>query len=419
MDRATQQRKVIRTLSTAQILNGVGTSGTVAAGSLLVTSISKSESLAGLAQTTTVLGAAIMALPLAKLTQIGGRRLSLMSGYLVGVIGAVLAIIGGTHKVLFLMLAGAFMVGAASASGYQARFAAIDLATPENRSRNLSFVVWGSTVGVVTGPNLMQPAGDFSHFLHLPRLVGPYFIAATSLSLASIAIFIFLKPDPYLTANLSSDGVTQKKHETTHAALKHIREIPNALFAISAVGVGHLAMVSIMVMTPVHMSHVDVTLSVIGLVISVHVLGMYAFSPLVGALSDKIGRVRVIQIGTLILLLAAIIAGRSPAMNTVSLGIGLFLLGLGWSCTLIAGSTFLSESVSVEMKPSSQGASDLVMNLMGAVGGALSGVIIGVLSFGWLCSFIAILVVALGIWSLKVAKNYRFNSLWSPPSGLN
>ena len=419
MDRATQQRKVIRTLSTAQILNGVGTSGTVAAGSLLVTSISKSESLAGLAQTTTVLGAAIMALPLAKLTQIGGRRLSLMSGYLVGVIGAVLAIIGGTHKVLFLMLAGAFMVGAASASGYQARFAAIDLATPENRSRNLSFVVWGSTVGAVTGPNLMQPAGDFSHFLHLPRLVGPYFIAATSLSLASIAIFIFLKPDPYLTANLSSDGVTQKKHETTRAALKHIREIPNALFAISAVGVGHLAMVSIMVMTPVHMSHVDVTLSVIGLVISVHVLGMYAFSPLVGALSDKIGRVRVIQIGTLILLLAAIIAGRSPAMNTVSLGIGLFLLGLGWSCTLIAGSTFLSESVSVEMKPSSQGASDLVMNLMGAVGGALSGVIIGVLSFGWLCSFIAILVVALGIWSLKVAKNYRFNTLWSPPSGLN
>ena len=402
MENAPQQRKVIRTLSAAQILNGVGTSGTVAAGSLLVTSISKSESLAGLAQTTTVLGAAIMALPLAKLTQKGGRRLSLMSGYSIGVIGAVLAILGGTHKVLFLMLTGAFMVGAASASGYQARFAAIDLATAANRSRNLSFVVWGSTVGAVTGPNLMQPAGDFAHFLHLPRLVGPYFIAGTSLTLATIVIFFFLKPDPYLTANLSSDGVTQKKHETTRAALKHIREIPRALFAITAVGIGHLAMVSIMVMTPVHMAHVDVTLSVIGLVISVHVLGMYAFSPVVGALSDKLGRIRVIQIGVVILLAAAITAGLSPAMNTVSLGIGLFLLGLGWSCTLIAGSTFLSESVSIEMKPSSQGASDLVMNLMGAIGGAASGVIIGVLSFGWLCFFVAILVFALGAWSLKV-----------------
>jgi MFS family permease len=397
------QRKVIRTLSTSQVLNSVGTSGTVAAGSLLVASISKSETLAGLAQTTTVLGAAVMALPLAKLTQRGGRRLALMSGYCAGVVGAVLAILGGTHGILFLMLSGAFLVGAASASGYQARFAAIDLATAENRSRNLSFVVWGSTVGAVTGPNLMQPAGDFAHFLHLPRLVGPYLIAGVSLSFATIVIFLFLKPDPYLTANMASDGVSQKKHETTIAALKHIRDIPHALFAITAVGVGHFAMVSIMVMTPVHMAHVDVTLSVIGLVISVHVLGMYAFSPLVGALSDRIGRIRVIQLGILILLMAAIVAGLAPAMKPIPLGFGLFLLGLGWSCTLIAGSTSLSESVSIEMKPASQGASDLVMNLMGALGGASSGVIIGVLSFGWLCLFIGVLVIALGAWS------FRFN----------
>jgi MFS family permease len=401
-DTAAQQKRVIRTLSAAQILNGIGTSGTVAAGSLLIASISKSESLAGLAQTTTVLGAAVMALPLAKLTQKGGRRYSLISGFFVGGVGAALAILGGIHKSLFLMLAGSFLIGAASASGYQARFAAIDLATPENRSRNLSFVVWGSTVGAVTGPNLMQPSGNIAHYFHLPRLVGPYFIVGISLALATAVIYFFLKPDPYLTANLSSDGVTQNKHETTSAALKHIREIPHALFAITAVGIGHLAMVSIMVMTPVHMSHVDVTLSVIGLVISVHVLGMYAFSPLVGMLSDKVGRVRVIQIGIALLIISAIVAGLSPAMNAVSLGIGLFLLGLGWSCTLIAGSTLLSESVSIEMRPSSQGASDLVMNLMGAIGGAMSGVIIGLFSFGWLCSSIGALVLLLGFWSLRV-----------------
>jgi MFS family permease len=325
-----------------------------------------------------------------------------MCGYSVGIIGSILAILGGTHKVLFLMLTGTFLVGAASASGYQARFAAIDLATSENRSKNLSLVVWGSTVGAVAGPNLMQPAGDFSNFLHLPRLVGPYFIAGISLSLATIVIFFFLKPDPYLTANLSSDGVTQRKHETTRAALKHIRAIPRALFAVSSIGVGHLSMVSIMVMTPVHMSHMDVALSVIGLVISVHVLGMYAFSPIVGALSDKLGRVRVIQIGFLILLAAATLAGIAPDMQTIPMGIALFLLGLGWSCTLIAGSTFLSEAVSVEMKPSSQGASDLVMNLMGALGGAVSGLIIGIFSFGWLCVFVGALVFGLGVWSLKI-----------------
>ena len=134
MENTEQQKRVIRTLSAAQILNGIGTSGTVAAGSLLIASISKSESLAGLAQTTTVLGAAMMALPLARLTQKGGRRFSLISGYSIGGLGAALAVLGGIHKVLFLMLAGSFFIGAASASGYQARFAAIDLATAENRS---------------------------------------------------------------------------------------------------------------------------------------------------------------------------------------------------------------------------------------------------------------------------------------------
>jgi MFS family permease len=164
-------------------------------------------------------------------------------------------------------------------------------------------------------------------------------------------------------------------------------------------------MVSVMVMTPVHMSHVDVTLSVIGLVISVHVLGMYAFSPLVGMLADRLGRVRVIQCGIVLFVLAVFIAAASPAMDAVSLGAGLFLLGLGWSCTLIAGSTLLSESVSVEMRPSSQGASDLVMNSMGAFGGVMSGIILGTLSYAWLCLFVCIAVTMLGVWSLTLRPN--------------
>ncbi|MSX85642.1 MAG: MFS transporter, partial [Actinobacteria bacterium] len=130
-------------------------------------------------------------------------------------------------------------------------------------------------------------------------------------------------------------------------------------------------------------------------------LGMYAFSPIIGSLSDKIGRVRIIQIGVVLLIASTIVAGTAAADDAVQLGIGLFLLGLGWSCTLIAGSALLSESVDLEMKPSSQGASDLVMNLMGAGGGALAGVIIGTLSYGWLCVFAAIPVTALGAWSLS------------------
>jgi MFS family permease len=189
------QQKVIRTLATAQVLNGLGVAGTVAAGSLLVSSVSNSETLAGLAQTSSVLGAAALALPLARLTQIGGRRLALSMGLILGVIGSLLVISGGLNENLYLILLGTFLVGAASASGYQARFAAIDLATSQRSSQQLSFVVWGSTIGAVAGPNLMQPSGDFARKLGFPELVGPYFISAITLTLAAAVILIFLRPD--------------------------------------------------------------------------------------------------------------------------------------------------------------------------------------------------------------------------------
>jgi MFS family permease len=405
------QNKVVKTLATAQVLSGVGVAGTVAAGSLLVSSITDSETLAGLAQTSAVLGAAALALPLARLTAKGGRRLALAVGYMAGVIGSIFAITGGAQQNIFLMLIGTFLVGAASAAGYQARFAAIDLATTETRAKQLSFVVWGSTIGAVTGPNLMEPAGNLAAGFGLPRLVGPYMISAVTLLFASVVILIFLRPDPYLIAN--KENLKKSKKGSTKLALKHIGNNPKALFAILSIAIGHVAMVSVMVMTPVHMAHVDVSLTIIGLVISVHVLGMYAFSPLVGSLSDRYGRVRIIQIGILTLLLSTVISGKAQADDAYTLGVGLFLLGLGWSCTLIAGSTLLSESVSAEFKASSQGASDLVMNLAGAGGGAIAGVIIGTLSYGWLCLAAALPVLALGVMSLK------FKSMPQPSNEIN
>ncbi len=393
--------RTVRVLASAQVLNGLGVAGTVAAGSLLVSSITDSETLAGLAQTSSVLGAAALALPLARLTQRGGRRLALSVGYLSGVIGSLLAILGGTTENIFFMLAGTFFVGAASAAGYQARFAAIDLATNETRAKQLSFVVWALTIGAVLGPNMMEPSGNLAINLGLPSLVGPYLISAITLFFATLVIQIFLRPDPFLLAQDRNLSKQIAKKSTKHA-LAHIRINQRALFAIAAIAIGHVAMVSIMVMTPVHMAHVDVTLTIIGLVISIHVLGMYAFSPLVGSLSDRIGRIRTIQIGVLILLLSALISGFAMADDAITLGIGLFLLGLGWSFTLIAGSALLAESVSAEMKTSAQGASDLVMNLSGAGGGALAGVIIGTLSYGWLCLVAAIPVAFLGVWSKRI-----------------
>lgn len=402
-DRAYIQSRTIRTLSLAQVLSGVGVAGTVAAGSLLVSTITDSETLAGLAQTFSVLGAATMALPLARLTRTGGRRLALASGYFLGGIGAIFAVIGGTTQFLPIMLLGTFLVGAASASGYQARYAAVDLSDSDSRAGHLSTVVWASTIGAVLGPNLMDPFGAVAQAVGLPELTGPYVFAGVMLIAGSLLIWLRLVPDPYLTSLEGTSETVAVSHVKLpfKDTMTYLRSNRMALVGVTAIAVGHIAMVSVMVMTPVHMKHVDVSLRIIGLVISVHVAGMYAFSPLVGKLTDRLGRVRVIQIGVIVLLLSTAVAGFEPSYNSIQLGIGLFLLGLGWSCTLVAGSTLLSESVSEHFRASVQGTSDLVMNLAGAAGGALAGVIIATLTYGWLCALAAIPIGLLGLMTLN------------------
>ena len=370
------QKRTLHTLALTQIVTGVGVVSTFAAASLLVSAISDSESLAGLAQTFNVLGAATMALPLASLTRRGGRRLALATGYTIAAVGALTAIIGGSHKILALILLGA---------------------------RDLSFVVWASTIGAVLGPNLMAPFGNIAPIFGLPKLTGPFLLAFVALAIGAFNIWFRLKPDPYLHKHTSGNAPGVPEKIKTRIVLNHIKQTPRAFVGLVAVAVGHIAMVSVMVMTPVHMKHVDVSLTIIGFVLSVHVAGMYALSPIIGRASDRFGRIRVIQVGVLILLASTVIAGTADAGNSVQLGIGLFLLGLGWSCTLISGSTLLTESISDDIRPNAQGATDLVMNLSGAGGGAIAGFIIATLSYGWLCALAAIPVLTLGVMTTRNA----------------
>jgi MFS family permease len=159
------------------------------------------------------------------------------------------------------------------------------------------------------------------------------------------------------------------------------------------------------------MAHVDVTLQLIGLVISVHVAGMYAFSPVVGWAVDRFGRIAVVVAGVAILAVSCVVAGLAPGDNVPMLGIGLFLLGLGWSCTLIAGSTMVTDEVDAVERPSVQGLSDLVMNGAGAVGGAIAGVVVLVSSYGWLCAVALLpllgLAIALATPACRVHSNTR------------
>ena len=296
------------------------------------------------------------------------------------------------------------MVGAASAAGYQTRFAAVDLSSDEHRARDLSLVVWAGTVGAVAGPNLLHFSGSIATSLGMRELVGPYLFAGAMLLIGALVIWTRLRPDPYLFSRREANDPVKRQRGTTKRAFATIRASHSASVALAAIVVGHIAMVSIMVMTPVHMRHVDVSLQVIGLVISVHILGMYALSPVMGWLSDRYGRYAVIRLGVLLLLLSALVAGTAAANDAISLGIGLFLLGLGWSATIVSGSTLLAESLDPADRPAAQGASDLMMNGSGALGGVVAGIIIATSSYGVLCAVAAIPILLLGVMTLRRAK---------------
>lgn len=388
------QRRAVSVLSGGAILGGIAVAGSIPAGSLLAASIADSEAVAGLAQTAGVVGAAVLALPLARLALTKGRRPALATGYAIGGLGGCLVIVAAVMGNLALLLTGCLLVGVASASGYQARYAATDLATADSRARALSLVVWAGTIGAVLGPNLLNASGSLALTLGLPQLAGPYLLSAACLVLAAILLTSLLRPDPYLLARSRQQGATLRAPRLRDG-IEHLRGRPRAVLGIVAIAIGHVAMVMVMVMTPVHMAHVDVTLQLIGLVISVHVAGMYAFSPVVGWCTDRWGRIPVVAAGVVILLLSCAIAAAAPASSVPILGIGLFLLGLGWSCTLIAGSTLVTDEVDATERPAVQGLSDLVMNAAGAVGGVIAGIVVAFASYGVLCLVAAIPVLGL------------------------
>jgi MFS family permease len=107
---------------------------------------------------------------------------------------------------------------------------------------------------------------------------------------------------------------------------------------------------------------------------------MYAFAPIFGILSDKLGRVKTVIIGQLILIIALAFAGLGSEDHTL-VAIGLFLLGLGWSAATVAGSTLLATSLPAEEKANVQGVSDSLMSLAGALGGAVAGTILAAFAF--------------------------------------
>jgi MFS family permease len=437
-DLAAVQRRTLRLLFSTQIIGGVGVAIGLSVGALLAADLA-GVGVSGLAQSAAVVGAALLAVPVVRIMRQYGRAPGLAAAYLTAAVGGAGVVAAAMTGSLPLLFAGLFLFGGGTTAGMQARYAGVDLAPVARRGRHLSLIVWATTVGAVAGPNLAPLAGRALDGYGVPTLASPFVFSGALFGVAAVVLVLMLRPDPLLLARRisgepvghdstgadsggaagegSGEGSREGSREGSgagsgaamaqlgmRAALAAVLARPAARLGVASMAVGHLVMVGVMAMTPVHIlsaGHGDAdTLRIVGIVLSVHIAGMFAFAPVTGWLTDRFGRRPVILGGVVVLLSACAVAGTA-GHHSGQLSVGLFLLGLGWSGTMVAGSTLLSESVPEPVRPSAQGLSDLVMGLAGASAGAASGLVVAWSGYPTLTLLAAVATVPLVALALR------------------
>ena len=394
------QGRTVRVLVAGQILAGLGQGATLSIGAVLAVAVSGSEAWAGAAATLTTLGSAAAAIPLARLAAARGRRPALTLGALAAAAGSVVAVVAAGIHAFPLLLLGFALLGVGSAVGLQARFAATDAALPERRGRDLSIVVWSTTVGAIVGPNLFGPGAVIAVTLGLPELTGSFVIAVAAQLLAAATYLVLLRPDPLLLAR------ERPVLPAPVADAGVVRARSTLVFAIVALGLSHAVMVSVMSMTPVHLTGQGASLVVVGFTISLHIAGMYALSPLFGWASDRLGRIQTLLMGQLLFAVAIMVVALGSSNNT-AVAVGLVLLGLGWSASTVSASALVSDLATGAERVRVQGRSDLVMNIAGAVGGASAGPVLAVIGYAGLAWVAGILVLAIIAGASVVSQRVR------------
>jgi MFS family permease len=450
VDIARVQLRTVRLLMVIEVISGLGVALGFSVGALLTADMA-GTALSGAAQSGAIVGGALMAVPATAIMSRYGRRPGMTLCYLIGALGAAAVVASAVWASVPLLFIGFFLFGAGNTAKLQSRYAAVDLADPARRGRQLSLVVWSTTIGAIVGPNLAGPLGLSVDTFGVPALAGPFVFACLSFLVSALLLTLLLRPDPLLLAQrlavptpvaaavapaappaleatsrgleaqvkpleatsggfeasaspeATSGDVTSKRNGVSASELRlsdawrAVTASPAARLGIAATAVGHLVMVGVMAMTPVHIGQTHSapdTLRIVGFVLSAHIAGMYGLSPVMGWLTDRLGRRNTILTGVGLLLAACAVAGTA-GHDTARLTLGLTLLGLGWSATMIAGSTLLTESVPVVVKARAQGLADLTTGLSGALAGLLSGVVVELFGYGTLSLLAALATVPL------------------------
>jgi MFS family permease len=368
----------LRWLWAAALLGGAGQSLSGSAGALLAERIGGGPLAAGLPQTVLVIGAATAALGLSRLTKRIGRGPALAIGAGTAAVGGLVVVVAAQAMSLAFVLAGNLLLGAGTTTVMLARYAAADLVPAGRRARAMGSVLTATTIGAVAGPNLLSATSAFGTDLGLPPLTGPYLVA-TGVFGAAITVLALGLPG------------TSMPTDARHAAAPTWSR--RNLAGLGILGAANLVMVAVMTMAPVHMHDMGTGLTMIGLVISGHIAGMFLPSPVSGWLTDRFGPQLTAILASATLLTACVWAAVAP--GAAMLAGSMVLLGVGWNLGLLSGSALLTADVPARYRPDREGWGETGMGIAASCGGFGSGMVLTDGSYSMLAVAGAVIAIML------------------------
>jgi MFS family permease len=387
--------RALATYFTAAALTSIAYIAIFTVASLAAPEITGSAGSSGWPSAVAVAGTALAASLLSSVMARRGRRAGIVLGISVAVVGGAIAIGAVMAASLPLLLIASALVGFGNAALNLSRYAAADLFPVERQAGALGFVVWGSTIGAVVGPNLVAPAGAVAPTLGLLPLAGGFAMAFVFL-LAALAVATIGPQAPIQPHLDEPTRAVADRPSSQRRLLGELIRRPQGRTALVALVTSQLVMTLIMTMTPYHLHAEGHGLETVGLVISAHTFGMFAFSPLSGRLTDRFGANAMILAGFSVLAVSGLLAAVMPE-GGAALSIPLFLLGVGWNLGFVAGSALLASEAPLGDRARLQGASDAVVWATAAAASFTSGYVVASASYAFLAVIGAGVAVVLAI----------------------
>ena len=373
------------------------------------------EKLLGLGPAIFLTASALSAFPAGRAMDRFGRVPIILVGFALGSIGCVLTALGTATEQAVPVIVGFMLVGASGGVALLIRTAAGDMYPPERRARGISYVLFGAVFGAILGPAVFSPLFSGKDKLDASILTIPWLVAG-GVSLVALGLAVFVRPDPQRIGELISGGAAVESAPA--APLGEIIRRPGVIPALLAGFASMGVMVSVMNLTGyVVVDHRNHAQHLIFPIIGAHVLGMYALVIFVGTLIDRIGRIRALVGGLVIMAVSC--AAIQWLEGVAATAVLLFLLGLGWNISFVAATAQLADRSSAAERGKLLGFNDLGSALLGASLALLGGLaleVLGVAAFALGAAAIVILPVV-WIWRLGMGAG-GFEPPKAEPTGL-